>query len=279
MEQRRNNNTSNGGTNGCLGVAFTIIITVVLVVAGILFAAKYALPIVVWLVLLAGIIYLYRRLKTKIKGRSIMEMDQIDVMDEDTFERTMVKILQKEGYRNVYATKAVDNNDLNITGYREGYKHGWKCKKSESDIGNSTVQEAYNGKKRYECDYAYVVTNQYFNPSAILMADLTGVILWDRQKVNNLIKRAKILEKKTDIKPVWPELTLLIVLILALSMSIMFSPEIMRLAPWYEGTTKALETLTDPAEWVETEDAKEEKEKLGEDKNKTPKNAKEKQSD
>ena len=120
MAQTGNSSTSDGKTIGCLGMKFAVFITVILVVVGILLAAKYALLAAVWLVLLAGIIYLCRRLLKKTKGRSIMEKNEIDAMDDETFERTIIRILQKGGCRNVYATKPVDNNDLNITGYKNG---------------------------------------------------------------------------------------------------------------------------------------------------------------
>ena len=61
-----------------------------------------------------------------------------------------------------------------------------QCKRHKQKIGLDAVQEVAGAKKIYRSHAAYLVTNSYFTPSAIKMAEENGVILIDRDE---LVKR------------------------------------------------------------------------------------------
>lgn len=109
------------------------------------------------------------------------------------FEKTFAKILQLLGYHNIEVTSssgdfgidvlAKDNNDI---------LYGFQCKLYSNTVGNDAIQQAYSGKKHYNCDIAIVVTNNTFTEQAIQQARETQVILWDRKV---LINKLKIINK------------------------------------------------------------------------------------
>ena len=97
------------------------------------------------------------------------------------------------GYHNIEVTSssgdfgidvlAKDNNDI---------LYGFQCKLYSNTVGNDAIQQAYSGKKHYNCDIAIVVTNNTFTEQAIQQARETQVILWDRKV---LINKLKIINK------------------------------------------------------------------------------------
>ena len=54
----------------------------------------------------------------------------------------------------------------------------------------TAIQEAFAGKNYYNCDKVMVITNNYFTSSAIELAKINNVVLWDRnilkEKINEL---------------------------------------------------------------------------------------------
>lgn len=72
--------------------------------------------------------------------------------------------------------------------YKDGIKYGIQCKCYSSDIGNKAVQEAFAGRTFYNCHVAVVLTNQHFTKSAKELAKSNQVLLWDREKLEDLIK-------------------------------------------------------------------------------------------
>ena len=57
-----------------------------------------------------------------------------------------------------------------------------------NDIGNSAVQEAFSGRSFYRCHVAAVLTNRYFTFSAKELAENNEVLLWDRDRLNQLFE-------------------------------------------------------------------------------------------
>ncbi|SHF26132.1 restriction endonuclease [Alkalibacter saccharofermentans] len=125
------------------------------------------------------------------------EMDQaqtletnFDNMDGVQFERFCAQLLMKNGYEDVSMTITSGDQGIDIIAYQDSIKYGIQCKCYSSDIGNSAVQEVYAGKNYYKCNVGIVMTNQRFTPSAIQLAECNGVILWDRDILLKLIKKA-----------------------------------------------------------------------------------------
>lgn len=111
-----------------------------------------------------------------------------DSMDGHTFEYFCADILKRNGYFNVHVTPGSGDQGIDIIAQKDEIKFAIQCKCYQADIGNKAIQEAYAGKRFYECHIAIVMTNSYFTKSAIALADKNGVILWSRDKLNELIK-------------------------------------------------------------------------------------------
>ena len=65
-----------------------------------------------------------------------------------------------------------------------------QCKCYESRVGNKAIQEAYFAGTRYGRMIAVVLTNNYFTRQAVEDARQTGVRLWDRDVLDQLIFNA-----------------------------------------------------------------------------------------
>lgn len=112
--------------------------------------------------------------------------DLYDAMDGHEFEYFCADLLRQNGFRDVNVTKASGDQGIDIIAYKDGIKYGIQCKCYSSDIGNAAVQQAYSGKTFYNCHVATVLTNRYFTSSAKELAQSNGVLLWDRNKLEEL---------------------------------------------------------------------------------------------
>lgn len=114
--------------------------------------------------------------------------DVVDYMDGYAFEHYCAALLAQNGYDNVEVTKGSRDQGIDVLAYKDGIKYGIQCKCYSSDIGNKAVQEAFAGKAFYNCHVAVVLTNQHFTKSAKELAESNQVLLWDREKLEDLIK-------------------------------------------------------------------------------------------
>ncbi len=111
-----------------------------------------------------------------------------DYMEGHDFEYFCADILRKNGFESVKVTPGSGDQGIDIIAIKDGVKYGIQCKCYSSDIGNKAVQEAFSGAKFYDCHVPAVITNRYFTKSANELAKKNGVLLWDRDKLNELIK-------------------------------------------------------------------------------------------
>lgn len=116
---------------------------------------------------------------------SIYAIDNIS--DGHTFEYVVADLLKGVGFRNVKVTVGSGDYGIDVVGEYNGASYAIQCKKYSGKVGISAVQEAFAGRSYYGCNYAMVITNNYFTPAAIKLAQSTGVILWDRNNVKKLI--------------------------------------------------------------------------------------------
>jgi hypothetical protein len=74
-----------------------------------------------------------------------------------------------------------------------------QCKHYQNSVGNSAVQEAYTAINMYGCDQAVVITNNYYTPAAIELAQKNNVILIDRDQLIVLNEKTFAKKKTTDL--------------------------------------------------------------------------------
>ena len=113
-----------------------------------------------------------------------------DHMDGHAFERFCADILVGNGFESVRVTQGSGDQGIDIIAFKDGIKYGIQCKCYSSDIGNKAVQEAFAGKTFYDCHVGIVLTNQHFTSHAIELAKKNGIVLWDRNKLLTMIKKA-----------------------------------------------------------------------------------------
>lgn len=116
-----------------------------------------------------------------------MYNNKYDYMNGHDFEYFCAELLSKNDFYDIALTPESGDQGIDIIAYKDGAKFGIQCKCYSSDIGNSAVQEAFAGAKFYDCHVPVVLTNRYFTPSAIDLAQKTNVVLWDRDKLENMI--------------------------------------------------------------------------------------------
>lgn len=128
------------------------------------------------------------KLMTKQKRKiSKYTIDDIDLMTGAEFEEFVGLLFKKMGYSS-QVTKQSGDQGLDVIATKNGTKIGIQAKCYSNTVGNSAVQEAVAGKSFYNCDKVIVITNNFFTPAAIELAQSNGVILWNRDMLKEKLK-------------------------------------------------------------------------------------------
>ena len=133
-------------------------------------------------------VFSYRGIEMTIISGNIRGLDDLSGTE---FECFCARILQRRGYYNIRLTPAKGDFGVDIIAESMQLKFAIQCKRSKNNIGNKAIQEALSGKVYYKCDEAIVVTNRYFTRQAKQTASATGVILWDRTVLLNMMNEAR----------------------------------------------------------------------------------------
>ncbi len=123
--------------------------------------------------------------------QTIMLSTSIDEMDGHDFEHWCARLLRRNGFTDVSVTPGSNDQGIDVLAYKDGLYYGIQCKCYSHDLGNKPVQEATTGRAVYGCDIAVVMTNRYFTKGAVEAATATGVWLWDRDKLAQMVRDAK----------------------------------------------------------------------------------------
>lgn len=128
-----------------------------------------------------------KKLITKQKRKiSKYTITDVDLMNGSEFEEFVGVLFKKMGYASKVTQKSGDQG-IDVIATRNGTKIGIQVKCYSNSVGNSAVQEAIAGKNFYKCDKALVVTNNYFTPAAIELAQTSDIILWNRDLLKEKI--------------------------------------------------------------------------------------------
>lgn len=125
-------------------------------------------------------------------------MSYVDRMEGHEFEHFIAKLLRKLGYQKVEVTSGSGDQGVDVLAEKEGVRYAIQCKCYSADLGNTPVQEVNTGKMIYHCHVGVVVTNRYFTQGAQEAARATGVLLWDRSKLEKLIAQVRA---DADVEP------------------------------------------------------------------------------
>ena len=119
------------------------------------------------------------------------ELEQIDSMDGHAFEHWCASLLEKIGYTDVTITPGSGDQGVDILVVKDGIHYAIQCKCYSSALGNTPIQEVYAGKEMYGCQVGVVMTNQYFTAGAKQLAEKTRVLLWDRDRLMEMLDQAQ----------------------------------------------------------------------------------------
>lgn len=116
-------------------------------------------------------------------------IQNIDNMTGEEFEQFSADILKKCGFRNVRITPVSGDQGVDILAEKDGIKYAIQCKCYSSPLGNKPIQEVHSGKEIYGCHVGVVLTNSTFTDGAKVAAQKTNTLLWDRNKLLEMISR------------------------------------------------------------------------------------------
>ena len=109
-------------------------------------------------------------------------------MSGHEFEYFCAELLRNNGFFDVNVTKGSGDQGVDILATKDGIKYAIQCKNYTSALGNTPVQEVSAGKIFYNCHVGIVLTNSTFTSGAISLAKATGVLLWDKNVLSELMK-------------------------------------------------------------------------------------------
>lgn len=115
----------------------------------------------------------------------------IDAMSGTDFEHFCADILRMSGYTNIRVTSGSGDQGIDIIAEKDDMKWGFQCKRwgLETHVGNDVIQKTFAGKAFYHCDIAVVITTTLFTRKAEEYARETGVLLWGRNKLFDLVRK------------------------------------------------------------------------------------------
>ena len=108
-----------------------------------------------------------------------ISINDVDMMTGSEFERFIESFFSRLGYE-TYVTKGSGDQGIDVIIQKNGIKIGIQTKCYSGSVGNKAVQEAIAGRGFYQLDKVMVITNSLFTSSAIYLARMNDVILWDR---------------------------------------------------------------------------------------------------
>lgn len=126
------------------------------------------------------------------------QKDEVTLQDIDRmsdhgidFEKYIAELLSKIGYTDVKLTTATGDFGADIIASKDGMKYAFQCKCYSQPVGIGAVQEVFSGRMYYGCDVAAVITNNEFADDAAKLAHATGVLLWNRKALIQMMNSVK----------------------------------------------------------------------------------------
>lgn len=117
------------------------------------------------------------------------KIEETDGMDGHVFEYWCADLLRDNGFSGVEVTPGSGDQGVDVLAVKDGIRYAVQCKCYSSDLGNTPVQEVHAGKEMYSCQIGAVMTNRYFTKGAKELAARTGVLLWDRDKLKEMLQK------------------------------------------------------------------------------------------
>ena len=115
---------------------------------------------------------------------------EVDQMTGTEFEHFCKDILSKNGFKEIFVTKASGDYGADLIAKKDGIKYVIQCKRYSGNVGEDSVRQVYASKKVYDAEIAVVLTNSHFTDAAFELAKHNHVHLWHRERLMLLMKEA-----------------------------------------------------------------------------------------
>ena len=117
---------------------------------------------------------------------------QLDEMNGHEFEYAVADLMFHNGWRDVEVTQGSGDYGVDVLARRKNMRYGIQCKRYKGSIGVKAVQEAISGTDFYHRDIAAVITNSTYTKQAVKLAQTSGVRLFGRDFLEELIENYEI---------------------------------------------------------------------------------------
>lgn len=121
-----------------------------------------------------------------------IELEKVDAMTTNgwAFERYTAELLLRNGFDKAYTTSGSNDYGVDVIAEKDSIKYAIQCKCYSNKLNNKPVQEVIAGMNYYHTHVGVVFTNNYFTENAKNLASSSNVLLWDREKLKELINNS-----------------------------------------------------------------------------------------
>jgi len=139
--------------------------------------------------------YLGNRPTTPAARELTLRFEAVRSMSGAQFEDFTADLFRALGHQVVVLGGAGDQG-VDVIVNRRGGRVAVQCKNHKRPVGNRPVQEVFAGARHHRCAEACVVAPAGYTRGAIVLAESTGVSLYDADTVRQLIRRVDEIEKE-----------------------------------------------------------------------------------
>jgi hypothetical protein len=116
-----------------------------------------------------------------------MEINAIDKLTGQQFEKFLEKVIPKLGFQNIEKTKSTGDFGADLVAYRNDNKFTIQAKRYRRRVGIKAVQEVFSSMRMYEADSCMVISNQEFTYAAQKLAVKCKCVLFGKKQIQNLL--------------------------------------------------------------------------------------------
>ncbi|MGI8849419.1 MAG: restriction endonuclease [Pyrinomonadaceae bacterium] len=122
------------------------------------------------------------------EGNEQIFFENIDQLNGYEFEDFLKTLFSKMGYQ-VEQTRLSGDQGADLVIVKFGEKTVIQAKRFGGKVGNKAVQEIMAAISLYEAQKGMVITNNYFTPAAVKLANANNIELVDRDALEELINK------------------------------------------------------------------------------------------
>ena len=112
----------------------------------------------------------------------------VDTMTGREFELFTERLLEANGFTDIEVTQASNDLGVDVLAEKDFVKYAIQCKRYSGSVGIEAVQQIIAAKSINNCHVAVVLTTSTFSKSAVTLAEANGVLLWDRERLEIMMK-------------------------------------------------------------------------------------------